>query len=416
MERPSEFLSKMSKKHLPQLTLLFLLLPLGTMAQDTVRLMTYNILNFPYVAATRGDTLKIIIDDVLPDILIVNELQNNTGATNILNNAMNQNGRSYYSKAIFYNGTDSDNMCYYDNTKFGLASQKQIPTPIRDISEYVLYWKGNQPSVDTIFFNVYSLHLKAGSSASNEVARLAEAEDLKDRLDQRSGAENIFVGGDFNLYNNIEPAYNEIVAGGLVPLYDPIDMAADWHADPAYADIHTQAAGSINGGSGGGLDDRFDFFFVTNDILNGDNQVKYIDGSYKAYGQDGNHYNTDLNAWPANTVVSPAIASALYNMSDHLPVIMDVVVDPTLSIEVTDKKDWSFYHAPERNDIVFGSSGVEKSLNITISDLLGKRIRNVSFNSVTDARVSTSGMKPGVYLATAGSGQMQYSIKFVINQ
>ena len=55
-------------------------------SQDTVRLMTYNILNYPYVAATRADTLAIIVDDVLPDIMIINELQNNSGATTILNN------------------------------------------------------------------------------------------------------------------------------------------------------------------------------------------------------------------------------------------------------------------------------------------------------------------------------------------
>ena len=86
-------------------------MPISAMSQDTVRLMTYNLLNYPYVAASRADTLAIIIDDVLPDVLIVNELQNNSGATTILNNAMNTNGRSNYSRAIFYNGPASDNMC-----------------------------------------------------------------------------------------------------------------------------------------------------------------------------------------------------------------------------------------------------------------------------------------------------------------
>ncbi|MBT6513587.1 MAG: endonuclease/exonuclease/phosphatase family protein, partial [Crocinitomicaceae bacterium] len=156
-------------------------------AQDSVRLMTYNILNYPYVAASRADTLAIIIDAVLPDILIVNELQNNTGANTILNNAMNASGRTNYSKAVFYNGGDSDNMCYYDHTKFGLFSQNQIATSIRDISEYVLFWKGNLPGADTIYFNVYSVHLKASSGASNEAQRLAEAQILKGRLDNRPG-------------------------------------------------------------------------------------------------------------------------------------------------------------------------------------------------------------------------------------
>ena len=383
-------------------------------AQDTVRLMTYNILNYPYVAATRADTLLVIIDDVLPDIFIVNELQNNTGANTILNIALNNNGRSNYSKAIFYNGTDSDNMCFYDDTKFGLASQKQIGTSIRDISEYVLYWKGNLPTSDTIFFNVYSVHLKASSGATNEAQRFAEAQILKARLDLKGGPENTFVGGDFNIYGDFEAAFTEIISGGTTDLYDPINSAGNWHINPAYADIHTQATGSINGGSGGGLDDRFDFFFVTDDVMNGDNGVKYIDNTYKAYGQDGNRYNSNLNVWPANTVVSPAIASALYNMSDHLPVIMDVVIDPSLNIEVTNKKDWKFFYSESRNEIDFNSSGIEQQLRIQITDILGKQVKQKEIKHVSDAALSTANLKPGIYIASAYSGLMHYSIKFLV--
>ncbi len=403
------------QKHLLKLAFLLSITPLQLAAQDTVRLMTYNILNYPYVAATRADTLKIIIDDVLPDIFIIQELQNNTGANAILNNAMNASGRTHYDKAIFYNGTASDNMCYWDNTKFGLASQRQISTVLRDISEYVLYWKGNLPTSDTIYFNVYSCHLKAGSSASDENQRYSEAQDLKDRLDERTNMENVFVGGDFNLYSNSEPAWTEITSGGNVDLYDPINMAGDWHVNATYADIHTQATGSINGGSGGGLDDRFDFIFVTSDIMLGNAHVRYIDGTYKAYGQDGNRFNSDLNVWPANTEVSAEIASALYNMSDHLPVIMDVVIDPTLSIEVTDKKNWNFFYAPGERDLVFNSSQQEKTLSITVNDLLGKNIISTSYQSTNQARIPISGLQSGVYLATVKSGQMHYSIKFVVH-
>jgi hypothetical protein len=402
----------------PSLLKLLLVITLGFTnlcnAQDTVRLMTYNILNYPYVAATRADTLLVIIDDVLPDIFIVNELQNNTGANTILNIALNNNGRSYYSKAIFYNGTDSDNMCFYDNTKFGLASQKQIGTSIRDISEYVLYWKGNLPATDTIFFNVYSVHLKASSGATNEAQRFAETQILKARLDFRGGPENTFVGGDFNIYGDFEAAFTEIISGGVTDLNDPINSAGDWHINPSYANIHTQATGSINGGSGGGLDDRFDFFFVTDDIMNGDNHVKYIDNSYIAYGQDGNRYNSSLNVWPANTVVSPAIASALYNMSDHLPVIMEVVVDPTLSIEVTSKKDWNFFFSEDRNEIDFHSSGVENKLTIRVTDILGKQVNHKTYNRTSDETLNTANLKSGIYIASACSGQMRYSIKFLV--
>jgi endonuclease/exonuclease/phosphatase family metal-dependent hydrolase len=392
------------------------LFPAVTPSQDTVRLMTYNILNYPYVAATRADTLAIIIDDVLPDIMIINELQNNSGATTILNNAMNTNGRTYYSKAIFFNGPDSDNMCYYDNSKFGLSSQRQLSTSIRDISEYVLYWKGNLPSADTIFLNVYSVHLKAGNSTSDEAQRLTEAQVIKNRLDERSSAENVFVGGDFNIYSNIEASYTELTTGGIVDLYDPINSAGSWHANATYANIHTQATGSINGGSGGGLDDRFDFFFVNSDIVYGDKSVQYITNTYTAYGQDGNRYNSDLNVWPANTVVAPEIASALYNMSDHLPVIMDVVIDPTLGIDNSNGINWKFYYSQETGGLVLSCNEIEDDIEIEINDLTGKRIKQVTFGNSNYARLQLNNLRSGAYIATVSSKNIHHSIKFIVHQ
>jgi len=392
------------------------LFPAVTPSQDTVRLMTYNILNYPYVAATRADTLAIIIDDVLPDIMIINELQNNSGATTILNNAMNTNGRTYYSKAIFFNGPDSDNMCYYDNSKFGLSSQRQLSTSIRDISEYVLYWKGNLPSADTIFVNVYSVHLKAGNSPSDATLRLAEAQTIKNRLDERINVENVFVGGDFNIYGDDESAYTELTTGGIVNLYDPINNAGIWHANAIFANIHTQATGSINGGSGGGLDDRFDFFFVNSDIVYGDKSVQYIANTYKAYGQDGNRYNSDLNVWPANTVVAPEIASALYNMSDHLPVIMDVVIDPTLGIDNSNGINWKFYYSQETGGLVLSCNKIENDIEIEINDLTGKRIKQVTFGNSSYARIQLDNLRSGVYLATAISKNIHHSIKFIVPQ
>jgi len=396
--------------------LLAVVMPISAMSQDTVRLMTYNLLNYPYVAASRADTLAIIIDDVLPDVLIVNELQNNSGATTILNNAMNTNGRSNYSRAIFYNGPASDNMCYYDNTKFGLASQRQITTTLRDISEYVLYWKGNLPGSDTIFFNVYAAHLKAGSSGSDETQRLSEAQVIKDRLDQRMGIENIFLGGDFNIYTNLEPAFTEIKSGGATDLFDPINNEGAWHANPVYANIHTQATGSINGGSGGGLDDRFDFFFVSEDVLSGLNSVQYITGSYKAYGQDGNRYNSDLNVWPPNTAVSPEVASALYNMSDHLPVIMDVLIDPSLNINSNTANNWKFFCSQETGELVLRKPVTDSKIVVKISDLAGKLVDEFVCPNTIESRININNLTPGIYLATAAAENHRLSIKFVGGQ
>ena len=45
-------------------------------AQDTLKVMYYNLLNFPSTSQERADTLKKIVQHVLPDMFLVNELDN----------------------------------------------------------------------------------------------------------------------------------------------------------------------------------------------------------------------------------------------------------------------------------------------------------------------------------------------------
>ncbi|MFT5822666.1 MAG: hypothetical protein ACI8ZM_003922 [Crocinitomix sp.] len=52
----------------------------------------------------------------------------------------------------------------------------------------------------------------------------------------------------------------------------------------------------------------------------------FIDGSYRAIGQDGLHYNDALIDPPTNTSEPSDIISALYHMSDHLPVYLEIEV------------------------------------------------------------------------------------------
>ena len=65
-------------------------------SQETLKVMFYNLLNFPSTSPERADTLKKIVQHVLPDMFLVNELDNQFGATLILNNALNQNGINHY--------------------------------------------------------------------------------------------------------------------------------------------------------------------------------------------------------------------------------------------------------------------------------------------------------------------------------
>jgi len=51
----------------------------------------------------------------------------------------------------------------------------------------------------------------------------------------------------------------------------------------------------------------------------------YLQKSYDVFGNDGKHLNKSINE-PENRIVSKYIADALYKASDHLPVIIDLVL------------------------------------------------------------------------------------------
>ena len=52
----------------------------------------------------------------------------------------------------------------------------------------------------------------------------------------------------------------------------------------------------------------------------------YVPNTYFAVGNDGNHFNDPVNAG-TNYSVSSTVLSALYSLSDHLPVIADFDID-----------------------------------------------------------------------------------------
>lgn len=292
-------------------------------AQDSLRVMYYNILNYPGSTPERVSHFKTVNLYIQPDILLVNELISDDGANILLYDGLNVNGNYSYKKADFTNGPDSDNMLFYDSTKVTLHSQDIITTELRHINEYVLY--KNEPADDTIFFYMYSAHLKASSGTVSQQKRLAEVREFKAWIDSKTVIENIFFGGDFNFYTSSESAYDTLVNYGIHVLNDPLPDG-NWHDNSSYASIHSQSTrtSQFGGGATGGLDDRFDFILYSDDVKYGTNGVNYIPNSCKSVGNDGNHFNISIIDPPANTIVPDSVLQALYFMSDHLPVICDL--------------------------------------------------------------------------------------------
>lgn len=349
-------------------------------AQDTLRIMYYNLLNFPDVSPERVVYLRKIIAYTQPDILVVNELLTGTGAELILNEALNVGGVSHYEAASYVDGPDTDNMLYYNSEVVGLRSQLQIPTGLRDISEYELFYKspGLSASSDTIILHVYSLHLKAGSGYFNQ--RKEEAIVFKYHLNNLENPENIIAGGDFNFYSGNESGHLAMRETGHVELFDPINSIGDWNNNGTYAYLHTQSTreSPLADGAGGGMDDRFDLIFISNDIFENSNGLTYLEGSYKAVGQDGARFNQSINV-PFNPSVPDSISNALYFMSDHLPVIMDVVTDYTANTSIIEGPHpinvW--YNSLNQELII---KNLPKNTSLELYDLTGKLIYHVQSN------------------------------------
>ena len=294
-------------------------------SQDQVTIMAYNLLNYPAGSPFTSDTsrrnpyYRTTMAAVNPDILVVEEILSQAGMNGFLSNVLNATS-STYSAGTFINGTsDSENGIFYKSAKFHFVLNKRIETALRDINEFTLV---HLLSGDTI--RIYAVHLKSSDTPADADKRAAEVDSLRKVTNVLPAGSNFIVCGDFNIYSSSEGAYLGLIDstdqdGRFI---DPITMSGTWNSF-ANAIRHTQSTRVStylnDGGSTGGMDDRFDMILYSKAIsLSGG--MTYVANSEIAYGNDGNHFNDSINQMP-NTAVTQAVANALYNCSDHVPVI-----------------------------------------------------------------------------------------------
>lgn len=182
---------------------------------------------------------------------------------------------------------------------------------------------------------VYGSHLKASTGSANEAERLAGAQTIRNDADQLPAGTHIIFSGDFNLYSNNEPAYAAFLATGQSQAFDPLGTGS-WSGN-GNAFKHTQSPRDIttDGLIGGGLDDRFDFQLSTA-ALHDQDGLSMVPGTCRALGNDGAHFNTAINTgnnfyFPGDVAASNALADALFDASDHIPVVCDYQLPAVMS-------------------------------------------------------------------------------------
>ena len=311
---------------------LVLIILVGLLDASTVRIMTYNILNYED-ENNREDDYALIIDFTQPDLIVAQEIIGQTGFSHFQSDVLDVVDPNGWSSAPFTNQTaQQDIALYYKHDIFTFVSTSVVYTAqssgTRDVIQWIMFH-----NLSGLEFNIYGVHLKASSGSSNANQRLQETTILRNHLNEL--AANFFiVAGDFNIYSNnssSEPAFDMLTGASdnnNGRLFDPIDRIGHWHNNSSYSDVHTQSprTSSFGGGANGGMDYRFDWLFVSQSILDETSSMYYVDETYCAFGNDGNHFNDAINDG-TNSSVSAEMADALHDASDHLPVYMDVWFD-----------------------------------------------------------------------------------------
>ena len=180
---------------------------------------------------------------------------------------------------------------------------------------------------------------------------------------------------------------------------DPLSRVGgvgEWNNNSQYAPFHTQSTRSYSDEcfSSGGLDDRFDFILMSDEIYMGFNKIKYVDNSYYALGNDGQHFNQSIDQ-NGNSAVPASVASALYDISDHLPVTMKLHLYSQWGVDDNEAERVRIYPNP--------TSGV---LNVDVVGTVDYKINNIMGQVMKTGTVGAShqiditGLSNGLYFIT----------------
>ncbi len=366
-------------------------------ANDTIKVMHYNLMYYGknvYECTSltnniddKNENLSEIIHYVKPDIFSVNELDGegaypvSDDATYLLENTLNVNGVSYYKKAEFPD-IYLANTIFYNSNKLRLKDHFPLSFYYGGLQKifnvYKFYFNADnlETTNDTAYIYCLVAHLKAGSYSDGETQRAYETSLIMDYFESIGEEGNYLILGDFNVYTPTETAFQNLINpdNSLYKFNDPANQIGEWSSNYDYRYYHTQST-HYNGEcfSGGGMDDRFDFILASEYIMDGTDHFTYISDSYRTIGQDGSSYNNSLNT-SSNTAVPKTVAQALYNMSDHLPVYLELKVDQNrgepLGLKVI----------PENNIRINYQNPASKKIELYIEDI---DRRNISIQLFT---------------------------------
>jgi len=415
------------KKKLLIAVIVFLCVLNNMFSQETFKIMFYNLLNYPLQDETKIQDLDVILNDYKPDLFMVCELNNQTGADNILRSLQYINPN--YSSATFVTNSSDDNIgdqndlqnfIYFDSSKFILENQTQVQTIYRDFNHYAFKLNTIDQVSNPIFIHAFVCHLKASRDDPNPALREQMVDDLISYLSTFPSNEYVILGGDLNVYTNTEPAFIELTdVTNNITFVDPANRVGNWHTNITFLDVFTQSTRTQPdlGGATGGFDDRFDFILTSENMLSNPD-IFYVNNSYQAYGNNNNIncYNQEINTSNCDGAnFDLTIRNALYNMSDHLPVTLQLQTNETLSANNFNLKQT---FSIKGSNIVTNKLLIQinpllfKSNYLTIYNTLGQKIISVKTQNINLLQLNVSNLTNGVYYVVASNNDLN-PLKFI---
>jgi endonuclease/exonuclease/phosphatase family metal-dependent hydrolase len=396
--------------------------------------MSYNLLQFPTGNLEgRTDTLANICDYYRPHILLIQELKNAQGLSDVTA-MMNQLGYGSFDYGTFVpqqsNGGGGSNSLQqgivYDSNVFELKSENVVVTTYRDVNEFVLYVDDPEleNGLDTTYLYVYVTHLKSSQGADNQTLRLEMVNDWLAYMEENIPAgSHVILAGDFNLYTNQEPAYIALTnEDNLFPLTDVFASYGDWSGSGfAHKEILTQSTRLnqiYNDGAGGGMDDRFDFILLSSSLFGDDEMIQYSTGSYKSLGNTGNCYNMSITDCADGNEVPFDVLQSMYYMSDHLPQVCSLTYSNALNthqavLQQSDARIMYFSHDQNALELWTGTlSGLcDISIFNASGHLISKSQQTLQASSGTVIPFEAQGS--GMYIIEISNGNQVFRDRFV---
>lgn len=407
--------------------ILSLVLSLNLYGQATFKTMFYNLLDFPFQEPiTRVQNLEYILNSYQPDLFMVCELNDESGADRILETIQRSYRPSMAMATFYYNTSDNyvqfQNMMFYDSKKFSLESQDIIQTLYRDFNRYTFKLNALDQTTNPVILDVFVCHLKA--SRDDEPIRALMIDDLEEYLDSPSNGinsnSNVILAGDFNVYSSSEAAIQKLIDNNnIIQFVDPANRLGSWSNNSSYLDVFTQSTRDQSdlGGATGGFDDRFDFI-LTSDNMQSNPNLSYVPDSYQVYGNNNNPncFNQEINSTNCSgSEFDYDLRNNLYLFSDHLPVTVELQTNKTLASD----------YFLSQNAIVFLKGnivnstltlGVNNNLmhfnKIYIYNTLGQKIRTIAINNSKTITINVSSLANGIYFIKV-NGKNHKSLKFI---